>query len=805
MPLCYGCKRHWDKAGDLVAHIRSKCRFLSNDGRFKCGEEGCFREYFCGNSLYKHLVREHCKKQNEISTVSEHSCPSETISLNTSSENAESSSLIESSTVRDNQKGAFESLTVLISSLYANPLIPRNSIQSIITDIECSFRHLNQSISSKLIDTLSNRYDTTISSALEPFKDIKSEHKCMKFFENKGSLISPIQISVGSRTEFRRDQMHSMPCTIQVIPLQKVLKCFLSLNGLLGESLVYMNRLKEFDEPVENLIQGSVWKAILDQNEFATNELHLPIIVYYDEMELGNPLGSHASIHKLGATYLSLPFLPKKYFSLLNTILMVSLCHSSDRVNLGNKMIFSPVIEMLNNLSQNGITVSTETFKGVVKFHVCCMTGDNLGLNGILGFVESFSANYCCRFCSANKAEIQTLLEEDLSLLRSSDSYAQDLANNDPKQSGIKEKSIWLDLKGFNIFQHVAVDFLHDFLEGVCRYTLSVVVMRLVDSKLVTLDTLISKIDSFDYGPDNSSKPTNAILKEGSSIRIKTSAAEMLTLVRYLPLIAGSYVPEDNDFWSLLLSLRELLDKLMSPRIYKSTVDQCRGLIRDFLLEYKTVAKKPLTPKFHFLIHYPRIMGLFGPLTQLWTMRFEAKHRVSKIAARTSSSRVNICKTVAIRNQLTLNHIFLKENPFRDLEHGIKTKLSKSTIQEMQTNFPSLQMVPSQMFSVKWIKKYGFRVDVKSSILTTDMCLETGYPVFGRVVKIYLVNTEQIILQCTKVPCISYNDHYFAYEVDYLCNNMFYVNYEELHTPIPNTFTIMSDFKGFVTVRSVNE
>lgn len=310
---------------------------------------------------------------------------------------------------------------------------------------------------------------------------------------------------------------------------------------------------------------------------------------------------------------------------------------------------------------------------------------------------------------------------------------------------------------------------------------------------------------SFDYGPDNSSKPTNAIFKEGSNIRVKTSASEMLTLVRYMPLMAGPYVTEEDEFWSLLLSLRDLLDKLMSPTVYRVDVEKCRVLIRDFLLAYKTVSKKPLTPKFHFLIHYPRMMELFGPLTQLWTMRFEAKHKVSKIAARTSSNRVNICKTVALRNQLTLNHLFLKKDAFRIIEQGKLVKLLRSTIQQIETNLPSSQLSSGcQVFSVKWIKKHGLRVDTNTSVLTIDLCSETGYPLFGKVIKIYLSNSKKVILKCLSMPCISFNDHYCAYNVNYLGNNIIYVDYEEIFSPIPNTFTIMPDFKGYVTVRSNN-
>lgn len=41
------------------------------------------------------------------------------------------------------------------------------------------------------------------------------------------------------------------------------------------------------------------------------------------------------------------------------------------------------------------------------------VTGDNLGLHCLFGFVESFSARYCCLFCLAEKEDFQTEFNED--------------------------------------------------------------------------------------------------------------------------------------------------------------------------------------------------------------------------------------------------------------------------------------------------------------------------------------------------------------------------------------------------------
>lgn len=371
------------------------------------------------------------------------------------------------------------------------------------------------------------------------------------------------------------------------------------------------------------------------------NEIHIPLVLYYDDFEVNNPLGSHCTIHKLSALYVSIPVLPKKYASLLNCIFLFALFHASDRKQFGNKAIFEKPIRYLNMLKSEGIQVSTDIFTGTLKFHVTCFTGDNLGLNGVLGFVESFVAHHCCRLCNASKEDMQILDKEDTDYLRTNEEYESALYSSNVSLTGIKERCVWFGLKGFDLYNIPCLDLLHDYLEGVCRYKLQFVVKYLVTSKTVDLDFLITRIKNFDYGPDGSSSPANAIVLEGSNIKIKTSASEMAKLVRYFTLIIGEYVSESDEIWSLYLILRELLDKLMTHRYYKETIAHLASLVQDLIRKFSKLSHETIKPKFHFLTHYPSIVKKFGPLTQIWTMRFEAKHRVGKSVAKSIASRVS--------------------------------------------------------------------------------------------------------------------------------------------------------------------
>lgn len=73
-----------------------------------------------------------------------------------------------------------------------------------------------------------------------------------------------------------------------------------------------------------------------------------------------------------------------------------------------------------------------------------------------------------------------------------------------------------------------------------------------------------------------------------------------------------------------------------------------------------------LKPKFHNLIHYPRILLENGPCIHFSSMRFEAFHRQIKLNALSSNNRINLLKTVAIKQTL-YNCQILHSLEFRDL------------------------------------------------------------------------------------------------------------------------------------------
>lgn len=161
--------------------------------------------------------------------------------------------------------------------------------------------------------------------------------------------------------------------------------------------LPYVNRSRDTNS-FEDFIDGQFWRDIKreDHSDSSAGQIVFPYMLYYDDFETGNPLGSRAGVHKLGAVYASLKCLPPKFNAQLQNQFLVLLFYAEDRVKFGNETIFNILIEDINYLRTKGVKICVESKKYQLFFVMVQLLGDNLGLNSILRYVESFSVNYFC-------------------------------------------------------------------------------------------------------------------------------------------------------------------------------------------------------------------------------------------------------------------------------------------------------------------------------------------------------------------------------------------------------------------------
>lgn len=401
---------------------------------------GCSRSFNLKNSFRKHLQK-HILDEEPQSSTSKTELRNNFTSDNTididncfntfPSENvdtANKTTYIEPIEILNN------SIANFISSLYSNPIIPRNVIQIVVDGLDQIFsegivifikKYIEQGLNNNEIPENMFSVFNNITNIIEnAFICFKTEHKRFCFFTKLESYVESKEIIIGQRlnktVKKGVSNLEPINCIEQFIPLSKVLKQFFCLENVLCETLKYLDRLMNDKSVLGNFVQGSFWQSRMKKFEGKTV---LPLFMYFDDFESGNVLGSHSGVHKLGAVYVSIPCIPLHRTSVLSNIFLALLFHSSDRAEFGNKIIFNPLINELNYLQETGIEIDTPEFTGVLYFDLGLIIGDNLGIHSIIGFTESFSSNFSCRICTVKKNDLKSQCYEDGSQLRSIDQY----------------------------------------------------------------------------------------------------------------------------------------------------------------------------------------------------------------------------------------------------------------------------------------------------------------------------------------------------------------------------------------------
>ncbi|XP_074101655.1 uncharacterized protein LOC141529128 isoform X1 [Cotesia typhae] len=207
----------------------------------------------------------------------------------------------------------------------------------------------------------------------------------------------------------------------QFIPMRKILKAFFELPNIFERTILYMKYVKENTDCVSNFIQGHLWSEIL--SKYHHNDLVFPLFIYFDDFESNNCLGSHAGDGgKVGALYVFLPCLPPELYSKLDNIFLFQFFNTLHRKIFGNQRVFQCVIDELNFLANEGIVIETSSGKKRIFFALSLILGDNLGLNSILGYTESFNSSYWCRCCVIDRKNSWTAITESADLIRTKDS-----------------------------------------------------------------------------------------------------------------------------------------------------------------------------------------------------------------------------------------------------------------------------------------------------------------------------------------------------------------------------------------------
>lgn len=383
---------------------------------------------------------------------------------------------------------------------------------------------------------------------------------------------------------------------------------------------------------------------------FQQNKKSLKVNLFQDGFEIANPIGAAKGKYKILGVYYALGNLPSHLRFHVNNIKLVALCKVRD---LDIDAVFGRIVSDLKVLENEGIPFGKIMIRGSLTF----ISGDNVGAHEIAGLKVNFSrAEYFCRWCLVSRTKFY---DEDRFLAkyeeRTVESYKQSLRNieNDTESYGVKFDSPFNQLKYYHVCSSgLAPCSGHDVSEGIIAHDLLLFIKLFIEKKWFTLAELNSRINSFNYSSKDLKDAPCTISPKNK--KIPGGAMQVWNFLRLFPLLICDKIADvHDDVWRAVLLLLEITEIVMSPSIDKAYIPYLESLIDEYLcLRRELCPGEALRPKHHFLIHYPYLILLFGPLIKVWAMRFESKHSFFKNIIRRMHNFINVTKSLAEKHEL---------------------------------------------------------------------------------------------------------------------------------------------------------
>lgn len=778
----------------LLHHIRFT-HSIEPNFCIRCGIDGCEGKYRKYTSFYSHLRRSHKilfeGRPRPRSNVGSDNCgnsANEDLGLENTEAVAECTNLefndVQVSFPHNNpafipetggERSSEQDFALFVLGIREKHKLPASVTKSIIQEVselmgnnvrigimEIKEKLSNCGFTKATNPELFNFIDAKCEESSQVFETFSTDYKETEFCKEHFGLVEPVEYVLG----FSSGKADSFV----YVPLLETLKRLLGHGDILAE--VFKPHCNSVGKRYEDFYDGEVFQ---NHPLFSLEPNALQVHLYYDDFGMVNPLRNKANSYKMAAFYFVLGNLSPKYRAKLSSIQLVSLCYSRFIKKYGFEKVLKPFLEDVKILEEKGVTITTVnqeqfTFKGCITL----ISMDNLAAHQLGGFQQHFHAGRICRFCMASSDDIQVHFDSSSFTERTSVGHKHQLQlvmQNEGLRNvyGVVSKSVLSDLKYFDVISCLPPDPAHDLLEGLVPELIKKVVVTFIQEGYFTLDFFNNALKVFPYGKcDKKNKPTCSNTDTLASFKIKQTASQTWCLMRLLPLMVASTIPEGNEYWELYLTLMDICEITFAPSVPCEMVAYLEYLVHGFLVTLKELYPEDrLKPKSHYLLHYPNSLLKYGPLVHCWTMRFESKHAYFKDIANRQKNRQNLCKTLAKRHQLLMCYYGASENYFDDKmassTGGTKIKIEQFCykIQRLlEVQFPGIQ----EVYSLS-------SVELHSSTYTKECCMllevrENRLHEFGKIDSIF-IKSGKVYFVMMVLRNVGYSRHFHSYVLDH--------------------------------------
>ena len=233
-------------------------------------------------------------------------------------------------------------------------------------------------------------------------KTLQSQKRRTTFYRRHFHYVSPSERFVSHRFDRRIRNGATLP--------KQISNTFQYVS--IRETLSKLFSVKEFRDAFfeEKPSTDGYMRSHRDGEDFKSNELlkshpHAARLqLFFDDLEVANPLGTNTSIHEVVMFCFSRLNMPPVLNSSISNIYALAVCNTGDVKQHNFEFVLRPFIEELKILeSEEGMSLDIPDLPGFrVRGILASVTGDTKGIHEIFGLMGPGSKN-CCRICLVSR------------------------------------------------------------------------------------------------------------------------------------------------------------------------------------------------------------------------------------------------------------------------------------------------------------------------------------------------------------------------------------------------------------------
>ncbi|XP_028395767.1 uncharacterized protein LOC114519789 [Dendronephthya gigantea] len=774
----------------FFAHL---VKFHSNEPNFKVYCGSCPRSFKKVNTLQKHYTRKHkAADLRRQPNIEQHENNSQ----------ADGTEEFEERTARSNMQlhaAKFLLCAEAQGKLTQNALdLVKDSTKNLLAEY---LDIVKKSLVAKIHENGDQEFQFShdmeeLFSADDIFNGLDSAYQQRSYYSKNFNLVEPVEVELGKEWKYvfsgGRKKLKRVSVLGYQIPLLKSLEALLQNPDILKE---VDNAHCSDDDVLRDVMDGEFFRS---HPIFSCHKDALQLFGYYDDLEIANPLGSKAKIHKIGVFYFVLGNIRPIFRSTVRCIQLIGVARTNDIKKFAIDGLLEPFIKDVNTLAKvDGYCFSISGTERVFRGSLLLWTGDTLGSNHVSGFKEGVGGAFrICRHCMGTREECnhkflsEEFQERNLTAHRQICSFIEDednareICNRLSKTYGVNRLSVLNKVEHFDVCKCFPEDIMHILLEGLVPYEMKLLLKELIDEvRCLTLRELNHRIDSFDYGYMNcKNKPTNITRETLSGLndtKLKQTASQTWCLCRFLPNMIGDKVDSNLEYWQCFLKLWNIVQICVAPAITQVDVACLKVIISEHHVMFKRLyPHASIIPKMHYLIHVPDEILRFGPPRNIWTMRFEAKHSFLKSSI--TKNFKNVPKSVAFAHQREMcwNLMASPEQTMTNYLYSgdvvgpgdYDIDLNGQYYSNMLAAAAGLSQLPQPCTGsrVKHVEIHGVRYRPGCALRLQEMddLGERDYPCYGIVEEILIWEDGKFFV-VKVLETIAFHHHFMSYEVNF--------------------------------------